>query len=135
VQTMRVDTNWGNKQLFLQVYHHDATTASKGMKPLGKWLILSKVNLKWTLWEPGYDTFLLQFQPKTSSCQLPYQRPSYSTDCTRELFKGLNGSDSLLDYTQKNFLGGECGFSVSDIVSEVVLGSFWLMLPGLRPNH
>jgi len=24
---------------------------------------------------------------------------------------------------------------VSDIISEVVLGSFWLMLPGLGPNR
>jgi len=24
---------------------------------------------------------------------------------------------------------------VSDVISEVVLGSFWLMLPGLRPNR
>jgi len=24
---------------------------------------------------------------------------------------------------------------VTDVVSEVVLGSFWLMLPGLGPNH
>jgi len=24
---------------------------------------------------------------------------------------------------------------VTDIISEVVLGSFWLMLPGLRPNR
>jgi len=24
---------------------------------------------------------------------------------------------------------------VTDLISEVVLGSFWLMLPGLRPNQ
>jgi len=24
---------------------------------------------------------------------------------------------------------------VSDVISEVVLGLFWLMLPGLGPNH
>jgi len=24
---------------------------------------------------------------------------------------------------------------MTDVISEVVLGSFWLMLPGLRPNH
>jgi len=23
---------------------------------------------------------------------------------------------------------------VTDVISEVVLGSFWLMLPGLKPN-
>jgi len=58
-----------------------------------------------TLWEPGYDIFVLWFRPKTSNCQLPYQHPSSSTDCARELFKGLNGSASLVDCTQKNFFG------------------------------
>jgi len=24
---------------------------------------------------------------------------------------------------------------VTDVISDVVLGSFWLMLHGLRPNH
>jgi len=24
---------------------------------------------------------------------------------------------------------------VTDVISEVVFGSFWLMLPGLGPNH
>jgi len=28
-----------------------------------------------------------------------------------------------------------CGFFVTDVVSEVVLGPFWLMLPGLGPNR
>jgi len=32
-------------------------------------------------------------------------------------------------------LVGECGFFVTDIISEVVLGSFWLMLPGVGPNR
>jgi len=27
-----------------------------------------------------------------------------------------------------------CGFFVSDVISEVVFGPFWLMLPGLQPN-
>ena len=60
-----------------------------------------------TLWELGYDTFLLwfQFRPKTSSCQLPYQCHSSSADCIRELFKGSNKSDSLLDCTQRKFFG------------------------------
>jgi len=30
---------------------------------------------------------------------------------------------------------GRCGFFVSDIISEVVLGSFWLKLLSLGPNH
>jgi len=58
-----------------------------------------------TFWEPGYDIFVPRFWPKTSSCQLPYQRPSSSTNCARELFKGLNGSNSLLVCTRKNFFG------------------------------
>jgi len=36
---------------------------------------------------------------------------------------------------EKNFFVGGCGFFVSDVISEVVLGSFWLMLLGLRPNR
>jgi len=36
---------------------------------------------------------------------------------------------------EKNFLVGGCGFFVSDVIGEVVLGSFWLMLPGLGPNR
>jgi len=35
---------------------------------------------------------------------------------------------------KKNFLVGGAVF-VTDVISEVVLGSFWLMLPGLGPNH
>jgi len=30
---------------------------------------------------------------------------------------------------------GSADFFVTDIISEVVLGSFWLMLPGLGPNR
>jgi len=60
---------------------------------------------KWSnsliLWEPGHDIFVLQLRPKTSSCQLPYQRPSSSADCARELFKGSNRSDSLVECTRK----------------------------------
>jgi len=91
---------------------------------------------KQTLWEPGYDIFVLWFRPKTSSCQLPYQRPSYifvlwfrpktsscqlpyqrpssCADCARELFKGSNGLDSLLDCTwKKSFWVGVADFFVS----------------------
>jgi len=56
----------------------------------------------------------------------------------RELFKGSNRSASLLLLvcTQKqNFLIVSCRFFVSDVISEVVLGPFWLMLPGLGPNR
>jgi len=37
-----------------------------------------------------------------SSCQLPTNASSFA-DCTRELFKGSNGSDSLLDCIRKKF--------------------------------
>jgi len=35
---------------------------------------------------------------------------------------------------KKIFLAGGWGFFVSDVISEVVLGSFWLVLPGVGPN-
>jgi len=82
-----------------------------------------------------YDIFVPTFQLKNSSFRLPYQRPSSSADRTRELFNGSNGSDSLLVCTRKTFFGWGCGFFVTDVISEVVLGSFWLMLPGLGPNR
>jgi len=88
-----------------------------------------------TLWEPGYDIFVLRFRPKTSSFRLPYQRPSSSADCVRELFKGSNGLDSHLDCSRKKIFwlgGGE--FFMSDVISELVFGPFWLILPGLGPN-
>jgi len=75
------------------------------------------------------------FGLKNSSFQLPYQRPSSSADCARAV-QGLKqiGQPSRL-HSKHKFLVGECRFFVSDIISEVVLGSFWLMLPGLGPNH
>jgi len=45
------------------------------------------------------------FRPKTSSCQLPSQRPGSSADCARELFMGSNGSASFLACTRKKFFG------------------------------
>jgi len=41
-----------------------------------------------TRWLPAYDLFILRFQPKNSNFRLPYQRPSSSADCARELFNG-----------------------------------------------
>ena len=58
-----------------------------------------------TLWEPAYDIFVLRFRPKNSNFRLPYQRPISSADCARELFKGSNGSASLVDCTRKK-IGG-----------------------------
>jgi len=51
-----------------------------------------------------------QFRPKTSSCQLPYQRPSSSADCTRELFKGSTDRAVFQIALQKIFFVGGCGF-------------------------
>jgi len=53
-------------------------------------------------------TWFRRFLQKNSSFRLPYQRPSSSAHCARELFSGSNGSSSLVDCTRKkNFsLGG-----------------------------
>ena len=75
------------------------------------------------------------FPKKNSSFRLPYQCPSSSVDCARELFNSSNGSASLVDCTRKKIFAWGCGFFVTDVISEVVLGSFWLMLPGQGPNH
>jgi len=65
------------------------------------------------------------FSLKNSNFRLPYQRPSSSADCARELFKGSNGLASLVHCTRKNFFWlGVCGFFVTDIINEVVLGYF-----------
>ena len=79
-----------------------------------------------TLWEPAYMTYSnFDFGLKNSSFRLPYQCPSSSVDCARELFNGSNGSASLIDSTRKTFfLVGGFGFFVTDVISEVVLGSF-----------
>jgi len=69
-----------------------------------------------------------------NSFRLPYQRPSSSADCAKELLNGSNGSDSLVDCTQKYILVGGCRFFVTDVISEVALKSFWVMLLGLGPK-
>jgi len=48
------------------------------------------------------------FGLKNSNFQLPYQHPSSSADCARELFNGSNGSAILVDCTRKKifWLGG-----------------------------
>ena len=35
---------------------------------------------------------------------------------------------------EKSLVPGGCRFFVSDVISEVVFGSFWLMLPGVGPT-
>jgi len=54
-----------------------------------------------TLWRLGGFG---DFHKKNSSFRLPYQRPSSSADCTRELFNGSNRSASLVDCTRKKIL-------------------------------
>jgi len=66
---------------------------------------------------------------------MPYQRPSSSADCARELFKGSNGSASLVDCTRKKIFGWGLRIFCDWRHNEVVLGSFWLMLPGLGLNR
>ena len=68
-------------------------------------LALHLICINLTLSEPAYDIFVLWFRPKNSSFRLPYQHPSSSANCARELFKGLNGSASLIDCARKNFFG------------------------------
>jgi len=77
-----------------------------------------------TLWELVYDIFVLRFQPKNSSFRLPYQRHSSSADCARELFKGSNGSASLVDCTRKKIFWLGMRIFLTDVISEVVVGSF-----------
>jgi len=77
-----------------------------------------------TCWLPAYGIFVLRFRPKNSSFRLPYQRPSSSADCARELFiQGLKriGQSSRL-HSKQNFWVGECGLFVTDVIGKVVLG-------------
>jgi len=69
-----------------------------------------KQNNTMSLWEPVYDLFVPRFRPKNSGFRLPYQRHSSSANCARELFKGSNGSASLLVCTRKNFWLGVADF-------------------------
>jgi len=36
---------------------------------------------------------------------------------------------------EKKFFGWGCRFFVNNVISEVIFGSFWLMLPGLKPKR
>jgi len=47
----------------------------------------------------------VDFGLKNSSFRLPYQRPSSSAECARELFKDSNRLASLVDFTRKKFFG------------------------------
>jgi len=67
---------------------------------------------------PGFG----DFRKKSSSLRLPYQRPSSSAHCARELFSGSNGSASLVDCTRKKFFAWGVRFFVSDVISGGLFG-------------
>jgi len=52
----------------------------------------------------------LDFSVKNNSFRLPYQWPSSSADCARELLKGSNRSTSLLVCTRKKIFVEGCVF-------------------------
>jgi len=56
-------------------------------------------------------------------------------DFARELFKPSKDLASLLVCTRKKIFGWGLQIFVSDVISEVVFGPFWLMLLGLGPNR
>ena len=80
---------------------------------------------------PGFG----DFRKKNSRFRLPYQRPSSSAHCARELFSGSNGLASLVDCTQKNFLLGGCGFFVSDVISGGFFGHLGPLCLALGANR
>jgi len=76
------------------------------------------------------------FAKKNGSFRLPYQRPSSSADCTRELFNGSNGSASLVDCTWKKIFSLEgCRFFVTDVISGGLLGHLGPLYLALGANR
>ena len=65
-----------------------------------KYLTLSTLDIIWllTLLEPPSFG---NFRKKNQQFSLPYQRPSSSAHCARELFSDSNGSTSVVDCTRK----------------------------------
>jgi len=53
-----------------------------------------------TFWPDTFRTGWFRRFSQKNSFRLPYQRPSSSADCARELFNSSNGSASLVDCTQ-----------------------------------
>ena len=98
------------------------------LKNTVNWVLYKSHDWLLKLWEPAYNIFVLQFHPKKQQFSVAYQSP-------RELFKGSNGPASLLDCRRKTFFWLGMQVFMSDVISEVVLGSFWHMLPGLGPNR
>ena len=75
------------------------------------------------------------FRKKNSSFRLPYQHPSSSTHCARELFNGSSGSASPVDCTRKKFLLGGCRFFGSDVISGGPLGQLGPLCLALGANR
>ena len=71
-------------------------------KTISKFRVLHQSSCSLTLWRLGGFG---DFRKKNSRFRLPYQCPSSSADCARELFNGSNGSASLVDCTRKKFFG------------------------------
>jgi len=63
------------------------------------------------------------FRKKNSSFRLPYQRPSSSAHCARELFKSSNGSASLVDCNRKKIFCLGVRFFLSDVTSGGLFGN------------
>jgi len=83
---------------------------SNGHAVLRKLLSVAAKTEIWNSCEYQYTLasgWFWRFSQKNSSFWLPYQRPSFSADCARELFNGSNGSANLVDCTRKkNFAWG-----------------------------
>jgi len=79
---------------------------------------------------PGFG----DFRKKNSSFQLPYQRPSSSTHCARELFSGSNRLASLVDCTWKEFFAWGVCFFVSDVIRGGLLGHLGPLCLALGAN-
>ena len=88
-----------------------------------------------TPWELVYNISVPGNQPETSSFWLPYKHHCSSVNCVRadETLKRFGKSSSR--QWKKIFVVRGCRFFVSDVISEVTFWIFWLMLPGLGPNH
>jgi len=80
-----------------------------------------------------YLYFEIGLKPAVVSCLTnPIAPPPTAPE---SCFKGSNRSAGHLVCTRQKFFVGVCGFFVSDVISEVLFGSFWLILPGLAPNR
>jgi len=92
----------GNLKLYLTKMSPNISKLCEGCQAHpSHWIGSGCVSIFLTPWELGYDILIPRNQPKTSSCQLPYQRHSSSADCARELFKPLKDLVNLLVCTRK----------------------------------